>query len=750
MRLTILVTALFASSSLSSSGRAQASTVHGMVLDDADGARVASALVATLNAPQNTRTLTDEAGRFRLRVSDGTTRVVVLRLGFRPETLTVTTDSVVVRLRRAALALSPSIVRAERGGTTASSGAIRELDLRLRPRDSSQELLRLVPGLVIAQHAGGGKAEQIFMRGFDADHGTDVAISVDGLPVNMVTHAHGQGYADLHFLMPEVVEGLDVRKGPYDVRDGDFATAGAVALRTRDRVERSLAVRRGSYGHSQLTALIPFAMAERFGSGYAALSAGRSDGPFIAKQDFDRANGFAKWVSPERGGGVMEISASAYDADWSASGQIPARAVRSGMLDRFGAIDSTEGGATSRYDVRLGARSVAPTTRRWEAMAWATRYRFDLRSNFTFFLNDSVRGDAIAQRDARTITGAIASVSDVGRLVGIPASWTLGTGVRRDDGRLSLGRVAGAPSDRISDASYTQDHAHVWAQQSLELHDRVRVSVGLRADRLRFDMNERAAGDGGPPVIGTRTATRLSPKANATIDLAESLTLYASGGAGFHSNDGRAAVRSGATGDILPRAMGTEVGVRYTGQRATFAASAWRLDLASELVFVGDEGTTEAGGRSRRLGVDLETRVQLARHLWFDGDLNLARARFRDLPSGENLVPLAPRRTASAGLTVRDAGPYQASVRMRHVASRAADEVNSVIALGHTLWELSATRTFGRVRALLAVDNLFDATWNEAQFATTSRLSGEAEPTTELHFTPGAPRRVQVGMEFRW
>jgi hypothetical protein len=749
MRFASLVVAVISLASLSPEAGAQRPALRGVVLDATDGSRVASALVATLGATEGTQSLTDESGHFWLRLGNGAPRIVVARLGFRPETLAVTGDSIIVRLRRAPLSLSASIVRAERGGTTASSGAIRELDLRLRPRDSSQEILRLVPGLVIAQHAGGGKAEQIFMRGFDADHGTDVALSVDGLPVNMVTHAHGQGYADLHFVMPEVVEGLDVRKGPFDPRDGDFATAGAVALRTRDRVHRSLAIRRGSFGHTEATALLPFSIDERFGSGYAALGAGRSDGPFIAKQDFDRVNAFAKWISPTRRGHVLELSTSAYDADWSASGQIPARAVQAGLIDRFGAIDSTEGGATSRYDVRLGVRSVAKGTRRWDAMAWATRYRFDLRSNFTFFLNDSVGGDAIGQRDARWITGVNTTVSDLGRLAGIPVSWTLGAGVRGDDGTISLGRLA-VGSERISDASFAQQHGYLWGQQSMDLHDRVHLSLGLRADRLRFDVNERVAGDGGPPRVSVRDAMRVSPKANATIDLSESFTMFASTGAGFHSNDGRSAVRSGVTAEILPRALGTELGVRHTGDRASVAASLWRLDLASELVYVGDEGTTEAGGRSRRVGVDLEARVQLTRQLWFDGDLNLARARFRDLPEGENLVPLAPRRTASAGLTLRDAGPYEASLRVRHLGSRTADESGSVTAFGHTLWELSATRTFGPLRALVAVDNLFGVVWNEAQFATTSRLLGESAPTTELHFTPGYPRRLQVGMELRW
>lgn len=198
-----------------------------------------------------------------------------------------------------------------------------------------------MPGVVIAQHAGGGKAEQIFARGFDADHGTDVAISVDGTPVNMVSHAHGQGYADLHFLIPEVVPRVEVRKGPFDARDGDHATAAAVEFRTLDRLPAGVGIARvGSFRTGHVTALVPIGGSASQPGGYVAAAAHTSDGPCDAPQDYRRYNLFGKWTMPVTRDAELVASASGFGARWDASGQIPERAVAA--IGRFGAIDPTE------------------------------------------------------------------------------------------------------------------------------------------------------------------------------------------------------------------------------------------------------------------------------------------------------------------------------------------------------------------------------------------------------------------------
>ena len=732
---------------------AQSDRVVRGVVRSADGAPVADARVTVAGAAAAAGALTSPGGAFALRVPvRGDVRLAAARLGFAPETLAVPRDRawVAFRLAAAPLVLDPAVVRAERTYSAASSAEVRRLDVALRPRESSQELLRLVPGLVIAQHAGGGKAEQIFLRGFDADHGTDVAVSVDGTPVNMASHAHGQGYADLHFLMPEVIERVEVRKGPYDARDGDFATAGAVTFRTRDRIGRTSAVvRGGSFGAGHAAALLPLGGDVERAGGYLAGSAHRADGPFDRPQGYRRLNGFAKWTMPVGAG--AEAAASAFDARWSASGQLPQRAVRDGRVGRFGAIDPTEGGATSRYDVSAALRSRAGGEQGWEARAYATRYRLDLFSNFTFYAADSANGDGIEQVDDRTVLGATAAYGAPASILGRAGGWRVGAGVRTDDARVALHHQrARARLGTRSLARVELRHLYTWARYEVQLAERVRLDVGLRADAFRSAAASLLATVADSGGAGARWAGLASPKANLAFELSPSTTLFANAGSGFHSNDARDVAAGGGRDRVLPRAVGAEAGVRHGGRWGSVAAALWGLDLQSELVYAGDEGVTEPSGRTRRVGVDVEGRLRVARRLWADADLNLARGRFRDAPPGADRIPLAPTRTATAGLTVRDAGPFEGGARVRHASSRPATEDGAVRARGYTVAELFGAWTVARVRLTLAVDNLFDTAWNEAQFATTSRLPGEAAPVTELHFTPGAPRGVQAGVEYRF
>ena len=704
---------------------------------------------------------TGSSGRFRVVVPGGVTHLVAARIGFAPETLSVATaDTLVFRLRPAPLELSAALVTAERTASAVSSSAIRALDIQLRPRESSQELLRLAPGLVIAQHAGGGKAEQIFLRGFDADHGTDVAVSVDGIPVNMPTHAHGQGYADLHWLMPEVVEAIDVRKGPFDARDGDFATAGAVVFRTRDRVRGSSVVgRAGSFDSRHLGLVLPLGGDETESGGYVAASTDRSDGPFEEPQGYRRVNAFAKWTAPLTEGTELVALGSAFDSKWSASGQVPERLVRAGVISRFGAVDATEGGATSRYDASVALRSRATGDGSWEARVWATRYEFDLFSNFTFFLADPVNGDGIEQVDDRTTLGTAASWSRPLSLLGRTVRASAGAGVRADLGDVALfsQRERERLDARVMVRS-RQAHLHDWLRLEVPIAERLRLDLGLRADVFRFDVRDRLDPDAAsdlPRPSGARWQGIVSPKLALAAGVGDATTVFAAVGGGFHSNDGRDAVLAGRGDRILPRAASAEVGARHTWSRGTVAVSLWATDLESELVYVGDEGVTEPSGRTRRVGTDVEARLRLTPWLWADADVDLARGRFRDEPRGLDRIPLAPTRTAAAGLTVRDIGSRRfadatASMRLRHVGARSANEDGSVRALGHTVWELSAAKDVGPARAFLAVDNLFGARWNEAQFATTSRLRHEAASVTELHFTPGASRAIQLGAEWRF
>ncbi|MBX6331893.1 MAG: TonB-dependent receptor [Gemmatimonadaceae bacterium] len=732
--------------------------VHGRVLGAADGHPLAAVHLIARSTTARLVAETSASGTFRLPMTAARTEQVVLlvalRIGFAAETLALAPHdtAVTIRMRETALTISPTEVRADAPLSAASSRVIRALDIALRPRESAQELLRLVPGLVIAQHAGGGKAEQIFLRGFDADHGTDVAIDVDGTPVNMVSHAHGQGYADLHFLMPEVVEREEVRKGPYDVRDGDLATAGAVTFTTKDRIDAPVAsVRGGTFDTEHVLLMLPLGGDAAHGGGYVAGSAHYTNGPFARPQDYRRANGFAKWTTPVLGDAELVASASAFGGRWNGSGEIPARAVREGLITRFGVLDSTEGGNTARYDASLALRSRTASDRAWLLRLYAVRYRFQLFSDFTFALADSVHGDGIEQHDARTVLGGSALYRRAAALLGRPGAWQLGATVRHDDADVGLFHQQG----RIRLDTRTLVHEREtsvssWAAYAVQLASTVRIDVGVRGDVFHVDVHDRTPSDGTVHPSGSRWQGVVSPKANLAVDVTTRTTLFVNAGTGFHSNDARDVVLAPAAATVLPRAAAAEVGARHTWNGGTLGASLWGIDLASELVWSGDEGTTEASGRTRRVGVDLEGRVRLCPWLWADADAALARGRFRDAAAGEDRIPLAPTRTLSAGLTMRDAEPAAGGLRVRYVGARAANEDGSVRAHGYTIWELFASYRLAQLRLYGAVDNLFDTAWNEAQFATTSRLPGEPAPVTELHFTPGSPRTLQMGIEYRF
>src|SRR5712691_4507262 len=424
-------------------------------------------------------------------------RLVAALIGYAPETLAVTSephDTVAFRLAAAALALDPVTVAAERtfSSSAAASRLIGELDIRLRPRESSQELLRLTPGLLIAQHAGGGKAEQIFLRGFDADHGTDVAISVDGVPVNMVSHAHGQGYGDLHWLIPEVVDYVAVHKGPYEAQDGDLATAGAVALHTKDRLSYAeLSTRGGSFRTGHTVALVPLGADAVHAGGYLALAGHYANGPFDNPQHYRRYNLFGKWTAPVGSNTEFIVTGAGYDARWTASGQIPERAVAEGLITRFGSIDSSEGGNTRRYAATVGLRSAGTGPASWEAQAYAIRYGLQLYSDFTFFLKDSVNGDGIEQNDQRTVVGLAATQRRASVVFGVPGLIAAGIGGRADFIDLGLfhqrRRVRLEP--RVSDA-ISQQNTYAWLRQDFQLSGHVRLELGLRGDLFRFGVDD--------------------------------------------------------------------------------------------------------------------------------------------------------------------------------------------------------------------------------------------------------------------
>jgi outer membrane receptor protein involved in Fe transport len=729
--------------------------LQGRVLDAATRLPLGGATIRIQDSPLGA--IANEAGGFRFsQLSLGICLIRVSFLGYRDTTLSVqliahqTTD-VTVALQPAALQLADVPIRASEGAPVA---AVSGLDLHLRPIGSAQDMLRSVPGLFIAQHAGGGKAEQIFLRGFDIDHGTDVRISADGLPVNMVSHAHGQGYADLHFLIPETVGQLEFGKGPYYARQGNLATAGFVNFRTANTLDHSLVkLESGAFNTWRGLAMVKLTdqrLEEKGQHIYVAAEQLFSKGYFENDQDFRRTNTMLKYHGRLSNTHFLNASASYFRSGWNASGQIPVRAIESGQIGPFGAIDPNEGGHTGRYQAQAELVSSLPNGVQIRNQVFAIHYDFELFSNFTFFLEDSVNGDQIRQRENRDIVGYNFSVGKDASLFEMPLHHAAGVSVRADFvDDISLAHTLNRETvlNPLARGDVRELNASAWVEEHLHLSARARLDAGLRYDQFRFQYNDALQPQLGPRAVWQG---RISPKLNLNYQLTEQLLAFVQSGIGFHSNDSRVVVAQNGL-QTLPRATGAETGLMYKlKDQLLVNASVWWLDLQQEFVYVGDAGVVEPSGRSVRTGVDVGVRWQPVRWLFVDADFNVARPRGESEDGQlDSYIPLAPLHTSIGGVTVLHKG-FSGSLRYRFLGDRPANEDNSLNAEGYLLFNTVLQYETRRFLFGGSVDNILNTLWREAQFETESRLQGEAEPVTEIHFTPGTPRawKLWVGFKF--
>jgi outer membrane receptor protein involved in Fe transport len=646
----------------------------------------------------------------------------------------------------APVVLPPVVVEAPPPVSASSDVLVPSRDFELRPQGRPADIIRLVPGLIISQHQGGGKSEQYFLRGFDADHGTDVAVFVDGMPVNLRSHAHGQGYADLHFLIPETVRRIEAVKGPYHAELGDFATAGAVNFVTLDTVDENLAqVAGGMFGTQRyLTLISPTRDALKT---LVAVEGFVSDGPTERAQNYQRFNLFAKATASLAENLDASVWISHMRGAWWASGEIPARAVRTGLIDRFGAIDNSEGGDTQRSAANLMLRWRPSQQETVTVQASAQYYALNLFSNFTFFLNDPAHGDGILQADARWVAWLDARYERRGTPAGVPITATAGVQYRADTPHV----VLGTQSDRhrlarTQDVDVVEQSVSPFVKLDAAPLTWLRIVTGARGDIFHYDVHDNLGGAGGR-LNGNATRAIPSVKANVILGPWYATELFANYGTGFHSNDARAVVSEPQL-PALARAEGYEVGVRTRPSRGLeLSASYWVITIASELVFVGDAGTTEPRGRSRRHGWEFAGKAGLLDWLSLNGDVTLSRARFAN---GDE-VPLAPRLTARADLTARLPWGLSASVEMRHLADRYASEDRQQTARGYTLFDVTARYRYRALEAFVSIENLTNTEWREAQFFFASRLPGEpAAGVADVHFTPGTPRAVLGGLAWRF
>lgn len=679
--------------------------------------------------------LTNKDGAFSVPYAFENNRISITAIGYKSKQIQLNdAANNVIELESAVLNLTEVVVAAP-GFNQSLQQTISKIDLNLRPAKSSQELLRFVPGLFIAQHQGGGKAEQIFLRGFDIDHGTDIAISVDGMPVNMVSHAHGQGYADLHFLIPETVKNIDYGTGPYYANQGNFNTAGYAAFETKNKLEQNrVQVEAGMFETIRTLGMFQLLNKQKQNA-YIAAEYLYSNGPFQSPQHFNRFNIFGKYNIQLNENNSLQFIASSFGSKWKASGQIPQRAIDAGLISRFGAIDDTEGGTTGRSNLSVKWKSLS-TNFNITQQLYYSRYQFDLFSNFTFFLNDPVNGDQIRQREKRDIIGYNASLQTKHYYRRWMITSDAGWGLRADrtyESELSHTAAKETIIERKALGNIKETNAFAYAAQNISSGKWV-LNPSVRVDYFSF-----AYTDALNPVLPSQQKAILSPKLNVFYNHSKAVQLFLKTGKGFHSNDARVVVPNSGS-QILPAAYGADAGtVLKPFKNLIISTSAWYLFLQQEFVYVGDEAVVEQGGKTQRVGFDVSARYQFAKNWLADVNINYAHARDVESAKGENFIPLAPQLTSIGGISYQSKEGFNGSIRYRYLKDRPANSDNSITAKGYFVTDLSFNYTKRKYEIGLIVENLFNTTWNEAQFETTSRLREEPMEVTELHFTPGVP-----------
>ncbi len=622
------------------------------------------------------------------------------------------------------------------------------IDLDKKPVSSSQQILQKVPGLFIGQHAGGGKAEQIFLRGFDIDHGTDLALSVDGIPVNMVSHAHGQGYSDLHFVIPETIEKINFGKGPYYASKGDFNTAGYVDFKTKSYLDESqIEIGIGQFNTFRTLGMFNLLDKNSTDNAYVAIEYLATDGFVESPQNFSRINLFSKYKTFLNDNSSLSLSASHFTSKWDASGQIPVREVANGNITRFGSIDDTEGGTTSRTNINLEHFKVLKNDVNVTSNVFYSNYNFNLFSNFTFFLDDPINGDQIKQTENRDIFGFNTQFKKKTKLSNTPVTLTFGTGLRADIiNNLELSHTLQRKEvlDEIQLGAVHQTNYYSFLNSEFEL-GKFTIAPALRLDYLNFSYNDYLLDE---YKTFSKSKVIVNPKVSITYTANAKTQWFLKSGIGFHTNDTRVVAKQ-PNRKTLPRAYGLDIGnVWKPTSKVAINTALWFLLSEDELVYVGDAGIIEPSGKTERFGLDVGFRYQINDWLYLNSDATLTEAKSLGAPSGEDNIPLAPIVTVTGGLSVNNFNNFSGGIDYRYLGDRPANEDNSIVAEGYFVADANISYKMNDITLGLSVENLFDVNWNETQFATESRLQNESNSVEEIHFTPGTPFSLKASIRY--
>ncbi len=630
---------------------------------------------------------------------------------------------------------------------TASEGVVTQQQLDARTVYRPGELLEAVPGLIVSQHSGEGKANQFYLRGFNLDHGTDLRTTIDGMLVNQRSHSHGQGWTDVNFLIPELASLLDYRKGPFYAAEGDFSTAGAVNVKYANSLHQGIA----SFGVGQngyARTLLADSPRWRDGKVLYALELMHNNGPFTVGDNYRKRNGVLRYSEGSEGNG-FNVTLMGYSAKWHATDQIPLRAVQAGTLGRFDSVDQTSGGEASRYSISGAWRQSTGTTTS-QVNAYLIRSRLDLFSNFTYFLDSAANGDQFAQPDRRTTTGINASHSWSTKLFGRASENTVGVQFQNDNINNGLYNsvarqiISTTRADRI-----VQRSLGLYFDNTTQWTEKFRTVGGARIDNFSFNVNSN-----NPVNSGNTSATKVSPKLNLIFGPWSKTEFYVSNGMGFHSNDARGTTltqdpKTGNPADKVPplvRSKGLELGVRsefITGLQS--ALSVYQLDFDSELIFQGDAGTTRAGRASRRTGFEFSNYYKPYRWLTVDADISFAKARFRnDDPVGSR-IPGAVEGVASLALSVDGLGPYFGTLQMRYFGPRPLLENNSVRSKSTaTLSGRIGYKFNPKLKLELEGFNLTNRRDSAIDYYYASQLKGETAAVSDIHFHPIETRSFRL------
>jgi len=732
---------------------AQQKSIKGKVLDTLSMEPIESVVIKDLQT--GNKAVTGKNGNFILKNAKCDSLLITF-VGYKSRQVkAIYGKPMLIELEKGVITLKDvTIVNNE---TLKTYNALTSLDLNMQPAKSAQDLLRLVPGLFIAQHQGGGKAEQIFLRGFDADHGTDVNLSVDGIPVNMVSHAHGQGYADLHFLIPETVSGYDFGKGPYYTDKGDFNTAGYVAYYTKNVLDQDeIKVEAGQFQTLRVLAMINLLSEKAKKKGQSAyISAERlysNGGPFALPEHFTRYNVFGKFITKLDSNNRLTAIISTLKSDWRASGEIPDRAVSEGYIaNRFGSLDTAQGGHTDRTNVSLKLTTNLGNCWTMENQLYYSHYFFNLVSNFSFYYYFPATGDEFRQYERRDLGGYNGKISKTTTVNNTTYTTTAGAGSRYDHvypseldhsengqflGYLQYGRTEELNVNGYFDEAVRTGNWLFNAGARLDFFHFYYQNLAPDSDTYATSIFANANPNAQKAII--------SPKLNVEYTFNDKFQLYLKGGKGFHSNDARVVIGNRGF-EILPAAYGTDLGFNWKPLPNLFINTAlWYLYLQQEFTFGQDlidqpAGPVTPSGRTSRKGIDFSARYQLTQWLFASLNLNAARPRYIDSAKGNNYIPLAPTLTSTGGLDFRLKNGINGGISYRYLHNRAANSDYSLTARGYFITDLAINYTKKRYEVGIAIENLFNRQWDESQFEYITQLKGETAPVDQVSYTPGVP-----------